>query len=56
MTDKLSDKLLIIPKKGGFSNGSINVIMKCDNSFAALSGNGENDQKIVFIAGFLTRI
>ena len=30
-------------QKGGFSNGSINVIMKYDNLFAALSGNGIAD-------------
>ena len=32
-----------IISKRRFSNGSINVIMKCDNLFAALSGNGIAD-------------
>ena len=41
---------------GGVSNGRLKETSICDNHFAALSGNGENDHIIVFIAGFLTRI
>ena len=41
---------------GGVSNGRLKETSICDNHFAALSGNGGNDQKIVFIAGFLTPI
>ena len=41
---------------GGVSNGHLKETSICDNHFAALSGNGKNDQKIVFITGFLTRI
>ncbi len=41
---------------GGVSNGRLKEMSKCNNHFAALSGNGENDQNIIFITGFLTRI
>ena len=41
---------------GGVSNGRLKVMSKCDNQKSSLSGNGRNDQKFVFIAGFLTRI